>query len=97
MPKSKQHFYGDKGYDSTETLLILYSEDYEPHIVGRGEEKKKLKKGHKAKRWVVERTMSWMNRYRKILIRWEKKAENYTGLLHFSFAVMAFKQSGVLG
>ena len=32
----------------------------------------------KVRRWVVERTHSWMNRFRRILIRWEKKPENYS-------------------
>jgi putative transposase len=32
--------------------------------------------GQRARRWVVERTHSWLNRFRRILVRWEKKAEN---------------------
>ena len=96
-PETRQHFCADKAYFSLEILSLLYSEGYEPHVVSRGEEKKKLKEGKKARRWVVERTMSWMNRYRKILIRWEKKAKNYEALLHFSFAIIAFRTGGVLG
>ena len=78
---------------------VLLWQGYTPHVMGRGEEKKKLKKNknRKARRWVIERTMSWINRYRKILIRWEKKAENYEALLHFAFAIISFKASGVLG
>ncbi len=38
------------------------------------------------RRWVVERIHSWMNRPRRILVRWEKKAANYVGLLHLVFA-----------
>ena len=98
-PEIKQHFCADKAYDSIDSLNILYCEGYTPHVMGRGEEKKKLKKNknRKARRWVIERTMSWINRYRKILIRWEKKAENYEALLHFAFAIISFKASGVLG
>lgn len=36
----------------------------------------------KARRWVVERTHSWLNRLRGILIRWAKKPANYLALLH---------------
>lgn len=98
-PEGVQNLCADKAYDSIETRLLVYSEGYTPHIRSRGEEKKELKKNRsrKARRWVVERTMSWINRYRKLLIRWEKKAENYEALLHFAFAMMAFKASGVLG
>ncbi|MFH0910354.1 MAG: IS5/IS1182 family transposase, partial [Planctomycetota bacterium] len=43
------------------------------------------------------RTHSWLNRFRRILIRWEKKCENYLALLHFTFALIAFRASGLLG
>lgn len=48
------------------------------HIRSRGEETQAIKRGARfmARRWVVERTNSWMNRFRRILVRWEKKAEN---------------------
>lgn len=45
--------------------------------------------GQRARRWVVERTHSWLNRFRRILVRWEKKAENYIALLHFACALIA--------
>jgi putative transposase len=48
-------------------------------------------------RWKIERTHSWMNRFRAILIRWEKKAANYLALLHLSCAYITFKQAGLLG
>lgn len=65
---------------------------YTAHIRSRGEEAQKLKReaGFRARRWVVERTHSWLNRYRRILIRWEKKAEGYIALLHFSCALITF-------
>ena len=47
--------------------------------------------------WVVERTHSWMNRFRRILIRWEKKVENYFGLLHLVCAWITYRCSGLLG
>ena len=42
----------------------------------------KREAGFRARRWVVERTHSWMNRFRRILIRWEKKGENDFGMFH---------------
>jgi transposase len=53
--------------------------------------------GVEARRWVVERTHSWLHRFRALLIRWTKKPENYLGLLHFACALIAFRASGLLG
>jgi len=69
------------------------------HIKARGEEaaEKKSEPGFKARRWVVERTHGWMNRYRRLLIRSEKKAQNYVALLHFVCGIIAFRAAGVWG
>jgi transposase len=89
----------DKGYDYDEVREILAEFGFTAHIRARGEEAQAIKReaGYKARRWVVERTHSWMNRFRAILIRWEKKAANYLALLHLSCAYIAFKQAGLLG
>ena len=46
---------------------------------------------------VVERTHSWMNRFRSLLIRWAKKPENYLGLLHFVCGLIAYRAAGLFG
>jgi len=51
----------------------------------------------RARRWVVERTHSWFNRFRRLLIRWEKKAENYVAFVHFACAWVTFRAAGILG
>jgi hypothetical protein len=65
----------------------------------RGKEAKAIKReaGFKARRWVVERTHSWMNRFRRILIRWEKKPEIFLGLVHFVCVIITFRCSGLFG
>ena len=82
----------DKGYDFDEVRELADESAFTKRIKARGEEAQQIKReaGHKARQWVVERTHSWMNRFRGILIRWNKKAENYIGLLHFSFALITF-------
>ena len=67
----------DKGYDYDEVRDILQEFAFTGHIRSRGEEAQAIKRraGAKLRRWVVERTHSWMNRFRGILIRWSKKAE----------------------
>lgn len=49
----------------------------------------------KARRWVVERLHSWLNRYRHLLVRWAKKLENYVAMLHLAFAHILFKQTNL--
>jgi putative transposase len=68
---------------------------YTPHIRARGEEiKLKLQvPGWRARRWVVEATHSWLNRYRAILIRWSKKDENHLALLQLASGLIAFKKA----
>ena len=88
----------DKGYDNDEVREILVEFGFTAHIRARGEEAQAIKRqaGYKAQRWVVERTHSWMNRFRAILIGWEKKAANYMALLHLCCAYITFKQAGLL-
>ena len=83
----------DKGYDYKEVREMLEEFGYIAHIKARGEEAKELKKSilKKARRWVVERTHSWMNRFRGILIRWSKKAENYLAMLHLACGIITWR------
>ena len=69
------------------------------HIRSRGEEAKAIKReaGFKARRWVVERTHSWLNRFRRILVRWDKSPANYIAFLHFACALVALRAAGLLG
>jgi putative transposase len=89
----------DKGYDYTEVRDTLQEFGFTAHIWARGEEAQMRKRhaGAKARRWVVERTHSWMNRFRRVLIRWDKKGENYLAFLHFACALIAFRASGLFG
>ena len=89
----------DKGYDSREVRDLVKEFGYTAHIRARGEEAQAIKReaGFKARRWVVERTHSWMNRFRRILTRWEKKSENFLALLHLVCAIITFRCSGLFG
>ena len=42
---------------------------------------------------MVERTHSWLNRFRAVLIRWNKKPENYLALLHFAFGLITWRHA----
>jgi len=89
----------DKGYDYEAVRETVREFGFTAHIRSRGEEAQALKReaGFKARRWVVERAHSWMNRFRRVLIRWDKSAANYLAFLHFACALIAFRAAGLLG
>ena len=97
--RKKQHVCLDKGYDSKDVRKFLRRRHYQPHVKSRGQEETERKKNprFKARRWVVERTHSWINRFRRLLVRWEKKADNYLAFLQFSFAWSTLSSADVLG
>lgn len=95
--KKPQGMCMDKGYDYDEVRDLLKEFGFTAHIRSRGEEAQAIKRrvGFKARRWVVERTHSWLNRFRRILIRWEKKAENYLAMLHLACGMVTWRHVGV--
>ena len=75
--RCKQGLCLDKGYDYPIIRELARAFGFEPHVRSRGEEvKERRKRRYKPRRWVVERTHSWLNRFRDLLVRWCKKAEN---------------------
>ena len=89
----------DKGYDCQEVRDTLRECGFTAHIRSRGEEAEAIRAeaGERARRWVVERSHSWLNRFRRLLTRWEKKAQNYIAMLHFACALIAFRAAGLFG
>ena len=54
---------------------------------------KRTQPGYRARRWVVERTHSWLNRYRKLLVSFEKTEEGYVALLTLAAAMICWRQT----
>lgn len=83
----------DKGYEAERLGAYLKSRRYGPHIQSGKEESDVIRTtDFKAHRWVVEITQSWMNRFRRVLTRWEKKVENYEAMLHFASGVIVWNK-----
>jgi transposase len=89
----------DKDYDFAEVRATLAEFGFTAHIRSRGEEAQELQQeaGKRARRWVLERAHSWLNRFRRILVRWDKKPESYLGFLHFACGLFALRAAGLLG
>ncbi len=87
-----QHLCIDKGYDFPEIKTGVIARNCVPHMRHRGEIEDPVKR-YKPKRWVVERSASWLNRFRKLLIRWEKKEENYLGLVQLVCCLTVYRRT----
>ena len=91
--KEKQNLCLDKGYDFQEIKDGVIKKVYLPHIRHRGE--RVLTNHfhhHRSRRWVVERTNSWHNRFRKLLIRYEKRLENYFALVCLGCCILIYRR-----
>jgi transposase len=85
----------DKGYDYPAVHELVAELGFTAHIRSRGEEKKTLARepGFRARRWVIERTHSWLNRFRGLLIRWSKKPGNHRALLQLACGLIAWRMA----
>jgi transposase len=90
----------DKGYDSNPLRADLVKEGIDPIIPARDNNKKathqdgrKLRKYRR--RWIVERTNAWIQNYRRLVVRYERSADIYTGLVHMACALIVLRR--VLG
>ena len=90
-----QHFCADAGYKGQAALETVAARGYQPHIKQRKEEAeaKRTQPGWKARRWVVERTHSWLNRFRKLLVSFEKTEASYVALLSLAAALICWRQT----
>lgn len=89
-----QHLCLDKGYDNPTGHETVEKHGYVPHIRRIGEEKldEAGEKRYPARRWVVERTLAWLSKCRAILVRYDKHAANYLGLLQLACALLWFRR-----
>jgi len=99
-PKARrpQHLCADAGYKGAPAREAAKRRAYRPQIKQRREEAKTKRRvpGYKARRWVVERTHSWLNRYRKVLVSFEKTEESYVALLTLAAAMICWRQTIII-
>ena len=90
-----QHLCADAGYKGEPASKVVTARNYRPHIKQRKEESeaKKAKPGYKARRWVVECTHSWLNRFPKLLVSFEKTEASYLALLSLAAALICWRQT----
>ncbi len=91
-PDFPQHLCLDKGYDNPPGWEATVERDYETHIAAIRDPRPPRPKRQPARRWVVERTLAWLTHCRGLLVRWEKKAENYLGLIKLACILLWFRR-----
>jgi putative transposase len=89
-----QHLCLDKAYDNKASTGVCEQASYLAHVRRIGEEKldDAGEKTHPARRWVSERTIAWLQKCRAILVRYDKKSENYEGLVQLACALLWFRR-----
>lgn len=95
-PAEPEKFCLDKAHDNLIGEITVLKHDDVGHIRRIGEEKSsgwaERKKNFPARRWVVERTLAWLSKCRGILVRYDKKAENYVGLLSLACSLFWYRR-----
>ena len=95
-PKVRRHKHlcADAGYTGAPALKAIEEQGYIPHIKGRAKEAEELKRipAKRAKRWIVEVAHSWFNRFRKLLVRYEKLDRSFLALNHLAASIMTFRK-----
>jgi putative transposase len=93
-PQKRNLFlYADKGYSGKPAQEQIRSRGYIPRVT-----QKKRARGRppKNRRWVVEATHSWLNQFRKLLVRYEKLVESYEALVCLAAAIICWGKIGII-
>ena len=95
-PKQRRHKHlcADAGYRGEKASKVILAHGYIPHVVSRKREADQKKKDpkKKARRWVVEACHGWFNRFRKLLVRYEKLDRSFLALNHLAAGIIAFRK-----
>jgi putative transposase len=97
--QKEQHLCADKAYDASDVREFASSGGYTTHIKINPRKQEATESScespqrkdshgelHPARRWVVERTISWLTKRRSLRTRWSKKAENWLALVQLACA-----------
>jgi putative transposase len=92
--RRSKHLCADAGYRSRAGLETIKAHGYIPHVVDRRQEAecKRRDPKKKAQPWVVEVCHSWFDRFRRLLVRYEKLERSFVALNHLAAAIIAFRK-----
>jgi putative transposase len=89
------HLCADKGYDYADVRAAAHERHYRVHIAKRGVQLTDVPatQRHPARRWVVERTLSWQNDFRSLRTRWAKYADNWLAFIQLASALVLWQMA----
>ena len=92
--RRNKHLCADAGYRGKTAMKVILGHGYIAHVVDRRKEadNKRRNPKRRARRWVVEVCHSWFNRFRKLLVRYEKLERSFLALNHLAAAIIAFRK-----
>jgi IS5 family transposase len=93
--RHQQYLCLDAGYVGYPVRKIARKHGYYLRVKSRAEERllKYRYPDSKPRRWVVERTHSWLNRFRKLLVSFEKTEACYMALLQLAAALICWRHT----
>ena len=88
-----QHLCLDAAFDNDPTRQTVCREYYIAHITPKGgrPDEASPHEGGQARRWVVERTHAWLDRFRRLVTNWEKTTESRYAFLCLACAFIAYR------
>jgi transposase len=96
LDERPERLIGDRAYDSDPLDAALRERGIEmiaPHR--RNRKKKKTQDGRKLRRykrrWKVERLFAWLGNFRRLVVRYERRAENYLGFARLGCIVILLR------
>ena len=94
LKRRSKHLCADAGYRGKKAMKVILAHGYIPHVVGRKSEAERKKRDpkKKARRWVVEACHGWFNRFRKLLVRYEKLEHTFLALNHLAAAIITLRK-----
>jgi transposase len=92
--RRNKHLCADNGYRGAPAKAIIERESYIAHVQGRSQEARQYKQNSakRPRRWIVEVAHSWFNRFRKLLVRYEKLERSFIALHHLAAAIIVFRK-----
>jgi IS5 family transposase len=94
LVRRSKHLCADAGYRGAPAEAVMGRAGYIPHVQSRAwEARQRQRHPHKrARRWIVEVAHSWFNRFRKLLVRYEKLERSFLALHHLAAAIIVFRK-----
>lgn len=97
VPGDPERLIGDRGYDSNHARAVLARRGIQPIIPARRNSRTATHQDGRPmrryrRRWIIERTNAWLQNFRRLVVRYERKVLVFLGLVHMACALIALRR-----